>query len=156
MAIYERTTWIDASLRDVWAFHTSMEGLVTLTPDWMNLRIESVTGPPGSSAVDSLPTGTDVHLSIRVFDIGPRHSWTSRIVERGIDERSGMFQDRMIDGPFPRWIHTHRFYRERSGTRIIDSVEYRLPFIGRVSTVAWPGFEVLFAYRHRRTRAELE
>jgi ligand-binding SRPBCC domain-containing protein len=103
-----------------------------------------------------LEEGSEVSLSTRPFGIGPRQSWTSRIVDRERDDRSAMFRDAMVDGPFRRWTHTHRFYAEEGGTRVVDRVEYELPVLGGFSGVAWPFFEPLFASRHQRTRRLLE
>jgi ligand-binding SRPBCC domain-containing protein len=64
----------------------------------------------------------------------------------------------MTDGPFSRWHHTHRFYAEDGGTRIIDRVEYSLPLgpVRGLSVAARPVLDLMFAARHRRTKTELE
>lgn len=158
MAIYERTVWIQAPLDDVWAFHSGVDGLVELTPDWMHLRIDSAIGPDGESDPAVLEEGAKVRVSTRPLGVGPRQSWTSRIVERNRKHESAVFRDRMEAGPFREWLHTHRFYAEDDGTRIVDRVEYELPLgpFHRISGLARPFFEPMFAYRHRRTKALLE
>lgn len=138
-------------MEDVWEFHTDVDGLVELTPEWMRLRVESVRGPGGDR--DDLETGTEVTLSVRPFGVGPRQSWTSRIIERERRDGVAWFRDRMLDGPFPRWVHTHRFEAVGAGTAVTDLVEYELPIVPRpLAGVGWPCLEPLFAYRHRRTR----
>lgn len=158
MAVYERTVWVGAPLDEVWAFHSGVEGLVELTPDWLHLQVESVTGPAGESDPGVLEEGAMVQLSTRPFGLGPRQSWTSRIVERTRQPDSAVFRDSMEAGPFREWRHTHRFYAEDGGTRIVDRIEYEVPFgpFRRLSGLAWPFFEPMFAYRHRRTKAVLE
>ena len=153
MAVYERRSRIRAPLSDVWEFHSGIEGLTAVTPAWMGLRVESFHGPDGEPDPAVLEAGSEVSLSLRPFGVGPRQRWTSRIVERERTERAAWFVDEMVEGPFPRWRHTHRFHAQGDETVSTDRVEYRLPVVpGPLSSVAWPGFEAIFAYRHRRTR----
>ena len=155
MARYTRETWVDAPLSEVWAFHSRIEGLEALTPTWMNLRVESVRGPGGERDPDVLEAGTEIRMSMRPPGIGPRRSWTSRILEREEYDGAAYFRDEMVDGPFERWVHTHSFYADRGGTRIRDAVEYQLP-LGVLGEMVGPfsgvGFEPMFRYRHRKTK----
>jgi ligand-binding SRPBCC domain-containing protein len=158
MAVYERSTFVRAPLDEVWQFHTSVDGLVAVTPAWFGLTVESVVGSDAEADVDRLDEGTEVSIAIRPFGLGPRSSWTSRIthVEYGTD--AAVFRDEMVDGPFPRWRHTHRFTEAPGGTRLTDRVEYELPLgpATGLSALGWPGFEAVFAARHRRTKQLLE
>lgn len=159
MATYERETRVDASLEDVWTFHSRVEGLEALTPDWMGLRVERVVGPDDVSSPTVLEAGTELSLSMRPFDVGPRTYWTSRITSRERTEGAAVFRDEMIDGPFDRWLHTHAFYADGTSTIVRDRIEYALP-MGGVGAALEPfsriGFEPMFRHRHRRTKALLE
>lgn len=159
MASYERETRVRAPLEDVWAFHSRIEGLETLTPTWMGLRIESVIGPNGERDPEILEAGSEISMSIRPFDAGPRREWTSVIADRERTEGAAYFRDEMIRGPFDRWSHTHAFYADGDATVLRDRVEYDLP-LGRVGDVLEAfsplAFEAMFRDRHRRTRAALE
>ena len=154
MAIYERETRIDAPLDAVWEFHSTVEGLRALTPEWARLRVEAVIGPDGDPLPTSAPleTGTTVHLSVRPFGIGSRREWISEIVDR--DRRTGAayFRDEMRDGPFRRWIHTHAFFADDGATRLRDRVEYRSPAGPGADPFGRPILDAGFRYRHRRTR----
>ena len=155
MASYERETVVKAPLDRVWEFHSSVDGLEALTPDFMHLEVQSVVGPDGEPDPEVLEAGSRVHVSTRPFGVGPEQAWTSVIVERRGDAESAMFRDVMEDGPFDRWEHTHRFLAEGEGTRVVDHVEYQLPGggVGRVlSPLGWLGLEPMFRERHRRTR----
>lgn len=153
MAVYERTTRIRAPLETVWQFHSAPDGLAAVSASWLRLRVERVTGPDGRPA-EGFAAGTEVTLSVRPFGLGRRQSWTSRIVARERRAERAEFRDEMLDGPFRRWVHTHRFEAVPRGTRMTDRVAYELPL--GLSGVARPGFALVFADRHRRTRALLE
>ena len=148
-----------APIEDVWEFHSTVDGLRELTPDWMRLRVGGVTGPDGSPDPEVLVAGSAIEMSIRPFGAGPRQHWTSRIVERDPDgtaspERSARFVDEMEGGPFRRWEHSHAFYADGDETLLVDTVDYRLPFgpLGdAVGPLAKVGFEGMFRDRHRRT-----
>jgi ligand-binding SRPBCC domain-containing protein len=156
MAVYERSTVVSAPLEDVWDFHSTVDGLLALTPDWMNMRVEGVRGPGGEPDPEVLGAGAEIDMAVRPLGVAPRQSWTSRIVERAHEGGSAYFRDEMRDGPFGRWLHTHRFESVNGGTRITDHVEYELERpLGVLSAFAWPGFEAMFVYRHRQTRAKL-
>ena len=82
MSVYQRETRVAAPLPEVWNFHSSVSGLLELTPAFMNLRIESVTGPDGNTNPEVLEVGTAIRMSMRPFNFGPRQEWTSVITDR--------------------------------------------------------------------------
>ncbi|WP_339104021.1 SRPBCC family protein [Haloterrigena salinisoli] len=165
MATYDRRTTIDAPLADVWAFHSRVEGLEGVTPDWMGLRVESVIGPDGTTDPERLEAGTELSLSIRPFGVGPRQRWTSLITDRERGDGSAYFRDEMVRGPFDRWEHTHAFFADGERTVLRDHVAYELPGsgvagVGLLTDAATPfsrvGFEAMFRTRHRLTKERLE
>ena len=159
MATYSRLTRVAAPLDEVWDFHSRISGLEALTPDWMNLRVESVTGPDGDPNPEVLEAGAEIAMSMRPLGVAPRQSWTSAIIDREFDGDTATFRDEMRGGPFQTWIHTHRFVADGEETVIDDEVEYELPggSVGRaVSPLAVVGFEPMFRTRHRTTKALLE
>lgn len=159
MPTYHRETWIDAPLDEVWEFHSQIEGMTSVTPEFMNLRVESMTGPDGEDDPEILEKGTRIEMSMRPFDVGPRQSWTSVITEREEGDEKAYFRDVMEDGPFPRWEHTHRFFEDDGETLVSDRVEYELPFgeVGEfLAEFGELGFEPMFRARHRKTKRLLE
>lgn len=164
MPTYRRTTRVPAPIDEVWAFHSTIDGLRELTPDWMRLEIERVEGPDGAVNPDVLVEGSRIQMSMRPFGVGPRQRWESRIVERDPDgdapvEASARFVDEMVGGPFRTWNHTHAFHADGDETLLVDTVEYRLPFgpLGdAVGPFAKVGFEGMFRDRHRRTVARFD
>lgn len=159
MPTYEREAYLRAPFEDVWEFHSGITGLTAVTPRFMNLRVEAARGPDGEPDPDVLEEGSEVDLALRPFGVGPRQSWTSRIIERRRGGDAGLFRDEMYDGPFEHWVHTHSFYADAGGTILRDRVEYRLP-LGDLGRLAEPfgdiGFEPMFRYRHRETKRRLE
>ena len=159
MPTYERSVRVAAPLDDAWDFHARVEGLEALTPPWLGLRVEAITGPDGTPDPDELVSGTDIELSMRPAGVGPRVAWTSRILAREHQGGSAYFVDEMVDGPFPTWEHTHSFFGDGDETLVRDRVVYELPLggLGRaLGPLGWVGFEPMFRYRHRRTRELLE
>lgn len=156
MATYERRTRLAVPLETVWEFHASIGGLRALTPDWMRLRVEAVIGPSGEHEPAVLEAGTEVRLSVRPFGVGRRTRWTSRITDREEEPGEAWFRDEMVDGPFRRWVHTHRFRADAGGTIVVDHVDFALPRVPWLSPLAKPGFGAMFRHRHRRLHELLE
>jgi ligand-binding SRPBCC domain-containing protein len=159
MPTYERSVRVRAPFEEVWDFHSTEQGLVALTPGWMNIRIEATRGPDGDPDPDVLEAGAVVESSVRPAGVGPRQSWISDIVARERTGGSAYFRDTMSDGPFAEWEHTHMFYADGGETIVRDHVEYELPLgaVGRlVGPLAVVGLEPMFRYRHRETKALLE
>lgn len=159
MPTYERATVVDAPLDRVWEFHSTADGLQAITPRWFDLRVERVTGPDGTSDPEVLTAGSTIDVSIRPFGVGPRQRWTSEITHRERRDDRALFRDRMREGPFEHWLHTHQFFAVEGGTEIRDTVGYAVARgpIGRIAGVAGlVGLDAAFRYRHRRTAALLE
>jgi len=159
MPVFQREVRVAAPFDEVWEFHSQISGLEALTPGWMNLEIESVTGPDGDPDPDVLDAGSRAESSMRPFGVGPRQGWTSVIVEREEGDGSAHFVDEMEGGPFRHWRHTHRFFADGDETVVNDRVEYRLP-LGPIGDAVGPlaviGLDPMFRYRHRKTKEILE
>lgn len=133
-----------------------------LVPPWEDMRVVARTpAPPGAPGAGT-PIGDGARLEI-VLRKGPlRLRWLAE--HRGYAEGHA-FEDTAVHGPFRSWRHTHRFIdardRGRPGTGSIlrDEVAYELP-LGRLARPALPlvraRLERMFAFRHDRTRADVE
>ena len=146
----------DAPLEQVWQLHTTGTGLAQLTPSVADLRIEAVRG---GESDEPLPKGAELDISTNPARIGGRDHWTAVITESTADVDRALFRDEMREGPFPTWVHTHRFesvYDDETVMR--DRIEYRLPTVAGdfVSPLAVVGFEPVFAYRHWKARRILD
>lgn len=159
MTTYRRETRIEAPFEAVWQFHATIDGLEALTPAFMNLEIERVSGPDGDPNLGALEAGSRIEMSVRPFGVGPRQRIVSVITDRRLDDGAGYFRDIMESGPFDAWEHTHQFFADGDGTRLVDRIEYRLPGgpIGRFAApFAKVGFAPMFRNRHRTTKRLLE
>lgn len=144
---FEKRSVIRASVRDVFAFHERAEALEKLIPPW---DPSVVIEPP-----TSLQAGTRVVLETHV---GP---FKQRILaEHTAYERDRLFVDEMLEGPFKRWRHEHRFEPHPDGCLLIDSIEYEAPmgFLGRIvdPILVRPRLRRMFEYRHRVTAEAVE
>ena len=153
MQSFHRETLVDAPLDRVWSFYSTIDGLRSLTPAWMALRIESIDHPQQDlQKSGELVAGTEIRASVAPFWVFPRQSWTSIIESRSEHEDVCSFVDSMHGGPFKTWKHTHRFVAADGQTRVIDHVDYRAPGGGIGEFLTCGGLSTFFAYRHRRTR----
>jgi ligand-binding SRPBCC domain-containing protein len=131
-------------LQEVFEFFAKAENLEELTPPWLHFRILSVS--PGQ-----LRQGTLIQYALRwrIFPI----RWTTEIAEW---ESPYRFVDVQLKGPYSLWRHEHRFLAEGNGTRILDEVQYRVPF-GPLGSIAHKlkvkkDVESIFAYRRSVVR----
>lgn len=83
--------------------------------------------------------------------IGPR-----RLVAQHRDVVDGVsFVDEQVEGPFARWVHTHRCIPDGATSILEDSLEWALPLGGLGGWVAQAELERMFTFRHARTLQDL-
>src|SRR6185369_16144497 len=121
--------------------------LERLTPPWSGVEVVERTG--------GIEAGARVVLRM---PLGPTHvRW---VAEHRQYVEGEMFQDAQIEGPFARWVHTHRFEPEGPSTSVLeDHIEYALP-MGALGNLVGGGFthatlDSTFTYRHRITIDDL-
>jgi ligand-binding SRPBCC domain-containing protein len=116
--------------------------LLVSPPDW-SLEIEE--------APDRLQLGSRVVLRGRRWGVPQRIAGAVTVLEP-----PHLLTDEQREGPFRRWIHTHRFEPLPGGTRITEAIEFEPPggLLGLVVTVELVERELqdLFAYRTARLR----
>jgi ligand-binding SRPBCC domain-containing protein len=131
--------FVPRPLPDVFEFFSNAKNLQRLTPEWMHFRILSVDPEP-------VRQGTLISYSLR-WRIFPIH-WTTEIIAWEPPHR---FVDIQLKGPYKLWRHEHRFVAEGNGTRILDEVQYSLPFgpLGRIAHAlkVKKDVETIFVYR---------
>jgi uncharacterized protein (TIGR01777 family) len=146
MATYLHSSVLPATTAsEVFAWHTAPGALQRLVPPAAGIRV--VRNAP-------LAEGSEVELSVPV---GPcRRRWLAR--HSAVQAPHG-FTDEQISGPFPAWHHEHRFVDSPEGVVLTDAVTYTPPggpVSGVVDWVVAQDLRRTFAWRHERTRRDLE
>lgn len=130
---------VSRPLDEVFDFFSRAENLQELTPAWMHFKILSVDPQP-------VQRGTLIKYSLRWRVLPIR--WTTEIIEWQPPHR---FVDIQLKGPYKLWRHEHAFVAEGNSTRILDEVQYQLPFglMGRIAHALQVkgDVETIFAYR---------
>ena len=131
--------FVPRPLEEVFEFFAKAENLQQLTPPWLHFRILSIDPNP-------IRKGAMIRYALRwrIFPI----RWKTQISEWKPPHR---FVDVQLKGPYTLWHHEHTFTAEGAGTRIVDEVQYRLPF-GVLGAIAHrlkvkKDVEAIFAYR---------
>jgi ligand-binding SRPBCC domain-containing protein len=141
-ASFEYTSWFDAPVERVFAFHEQPGAFELLTPPWQKVRI--------TARSNGLDAGARVEFRLL---FGPfSKKW---VALHTAYEKNRLFVDEQVEGPFRSWVHRHEFVPENGGARLTDSIQFSLPI---------PGFDWLvkaqlrkmFAYRHAVTKRECE
>jgi ligand-binding SRPBCC domain-containing protein len=150
MPLFERSCVIRAPIADVFAFHLDTRNAARISP-----RTMPVVEVRGSFP---LAQGDEVEIVVRLWPSPLRQTWrveAERIVE------PTLVVDRMLQGPFPSWVHQHRFEDLGDGTtRLTDHVDYHLP-LGLLGSLA-DALAVrrlmgrMFRFRQARTKELLE
>jgi len=145
---FRKESLIQASAERVFAFHETPDAFERLQPPWQKTEIIQ---PPGS-----LEVGTRVVLRI---GLGP--FWQTLVAEHVAYEPGHLFADRMVEGPFPSWLHRHIMTPQGPDRCLLtDDIEYELPlgFVGRLfgGWISRRMLERMFDYRHAVTREACE
>jgi hypothetical protein len=139
-----REQWVERPIDDVFAFFAEARNLEAITPPWIGFKILSMSTP-------TIEQGTLIRYRIRLPGI-PMY-WQTEISAWNPPHN---FVDDQKKGPYKRWHHTHTFEAHGNRTKVIDDVEFALPFgvLGRMvhAVKVRPDVERIFEYR----RAQIE
>jgi ligand-binding SRPBCC domain-containing protein len=131
----------------VFDFFSRAENLEELTPPWLHFRI--VTSQP-----IEMTRGAVIAYQLRVRGIPIR--WLTEIE---LWRPPYEFVDVQVKGPYKVWRHMHRFEEIEDGTRIVDVVNYSLPFgvLGRLvhRLQVADDLRQIFDFREQRVRTLL-
>jgi ligand-binding SRPBCC domain-containing protein len=115
MAIFTTEVTIPCSIEEAFDFLTTPKTIETISPDAMGLSY--VSTPP----VYHL----GAKIEFKLISFGQVQKITHEVIQF---DRPDIFVESMINGPMPRWIHTHRFEsRGPEETVVIDEIEFDPP-----------------------------
>ena len=145
--VLQRRQWVPRDLHRTFEFFERPRNLPLITPPWLDFRI--LTPDPIAMA-----SGLLIDYRLRVMGVPVR--WRSLIREH---DPPHAFRDVQVKGPYRRWDHLHRFWREDGGTVIEDVVVYEPPGgpLGALAhrLVIRPRLEAIFDFRRERIEALL-
>ncbi|MGB0726461.1 MAG: TIGR01777 family oxidoreductase, partial [Candidatus Poseidoniaceae archaeon] len=146
MPVFEHHAPMPASQSALWAWHDSPEAFVRIMPEWERLT---------PVQLGSLEDGQQTRFKMRLGPLRPM--W----IAEHFDVKDGhAFSDRMVKGPFGRWDHEHRFDADGASSKVVDTVEWRLPFhlfSGWTAPITvMPRIRSMFRFRSDRVRSDLK
>ncbi|MEM7105910.1 MAG: SRPBCC family protein [Bacteroidota bacterium] len=120
MKIYSKTweSHIPIPIEEAWAYFSRPENLNELTPDDMDFEI--VTDVSGIEMYEGMLIQYRVAPLLNI-----KLNWVTEITK--IDHLN-YFIDEQRFGPYALWHHEHHFESTDYGTRMIDKLQYGLPF----------------------------
>lgn len=119
MAIYQlyRQQTLSLPIAEAWSFFSSPHNLNSITPDFFHVSIQS----PVPAAIES---GLLIAYSMKAVGGWPM-DWLSEVTVCEPPQRF-IYQQRV--GPFAFWSHEVRLTETAQGTRLEDTMFYRMPF----------------------------
>jgi ligand-binding SRPBCC domain-containing protein len=148
MPRFETTEDLRAPLTRVFDFFSRPANLLHVSPP--ELHFQLLSGPQ------------QLQLGARVEMRGRRWGISQRIVnEVTVWEPQARFIDEQREGPFKKWVHTHRFeVLPEGGTRVTDTIDYETPggMLGFILTAKAVERELqrVFEYRRQKLAALLD
>jgi NADH dehydrogenase len=137
--------FVDRPVDEVFAFFSRPENLTRITPRRLGFEMRSTD--------TAMRDGLEIDYRVRPL-LGIPLRWRSRISD--YDPPHG-FCDIQLSGPYRTWEHRHNFVPEGRGTRVIDDVDYALPFgpLGELAhrAVIRRTLEEIFRHRSRTIRS---
>lgn len=149
MPVFEKRSLMPVPADEVYDWHLRPGSFARMTPPWNRIRVLERTG-----------TGFEDGARL-VFEVKLGPVWRRWVAEHHGNVAGRQFADRMVEGPFRAWDHTHRFVpAAQLGSELIDHIEFTLP-AGALGDAAGSGqarrtLERMFRFRHARLAADLE
>lgn len=99
--------------------------------------------------------GDDIHILLNI--LGIEQLWITHIVEESHDLEEIYFVDQSSKLPFflSFWRHKHRILNVKNGSKIIDEISYKTPFI-LLDYLCYPIMYVQFYYRKHIYKREFK
>jgi ligand-binding SRPBCC domain-containing protein len=145
MPVFEASQVLLRPVEEVFTFFRDPANLVRISPPELHMRL--VEGP------------ALLELGSRIVFQGRRWGIPQRVVsEVTAYDPPTMFSDAQVEGPFRKWVHTHRFEAAPAGTLMTDHIDYEPPggMLGLVATAGVIDRDLRWIFEYRTNRlAEL-
>jgi ligand-binding SRPBCC domain-containing protein len=127
-------------LAETFAIFEDPYNLAKITPPWLNFRVTSA---------DRVQMKRDAEIEYVIRWLGVPVRWKTRITDYDPPHR---FVDEQERGPYRLWRHQHNFEESTEGTKVLDRVEYHLPFglLGVFVHAAVVRRQLLAIFRYRQ------
>ena len=146
MKVFKHEFRVNAPVETVAEFHSNTKALKLLTPPPLMVQF---------NRVEPLAEGSVADFTIWLGLIPIR--WMA--VHSDVDPLMG-FIDTQLEGPFKLWKHKHNFVETGPESTVVrDEIQAEFswhPYKKVIGRVMWANLPILFVYRKRRTRQELE
>ena len=137
----ETELWLPRPRNEVFSFFADAHNLESITPPLLQFHV--LTPRP-----IILKSGALIDYKLRINGFPIR--WRTRIDSWNPPYE---FVDLQLRGPYRLWHHRHQFFEQANGTKMIDHVDYQLPFgpLGRLAHRWWVRRDVesIFDFRQK-------
>ncbi|HET7344417.1 MAG TPA: SRPBCC family protein [Nitrososphaeraceae archaeon] len=118
MRTFRHSFIVKNPIERVWDFYNDVKHLEVITPKEIDLKIINATN-------QKIVQGQEIWVSGKIITKRRRMTWHSKITYLILHQ----YMDEMLDGPFKKWRHLHKFYNiDGKQTEIIDEIEFELPY----------------------------
>ena len=153
MRAFRHAFIVKSPIEKVWHFYTNVKHLEIITPKEMDLKIINTTS-------QNIVQEQEIWVGSKIFEtikIKRTMTWHSKITFLKEYE----YIDEMLEGPFKKWRHMHKFHNIIDGkqTEIIDEIEFQLPYgmLGKMfEDYVYKQLQNTFEYRKIATVNALE
>jgi ligand-binding SRPBCC domain-containing protein len=113
----EHTVNLAIPVEQAFAWYTNLDNVRRMTPPELHLRILRAETP--------LKSGSRVLFSIRPKFVPFEINWLLQVEDFQLNHR---FSERLLNGPFDYWVHSHDFISQPDGgCQIVDKIEWDRP-----------------------------
>lgn len=146
MQKFEKISYIDCKIEDLFDFHLDVNNLKKITPSDTKVELLSKDFIPEEG---------------KVLKIKTKKSFITTIWEVKIDklDRPNILVDIAVKSPFSYWKHSHVFIKKDGHCQLIDEVIFELPLgiIGGIfNFIVINQLQEMFDFRHKITKSILE
>ena len=104
---------------------------------------------------DGSKKGDDIHIQLNI--LGLKQLWITHVIEDSHDKEEIYFIDQSSKLPFflTFWKHKHRILNRKTGSQIIDEIEYRTPHF-LLDYLCYPVMYLQFYFRKHIYKEEFK